>query len=426
MRVRLTLTLLLAAACGQKTSTIPDPSLEGPKTWYGVIEPLVATRCGICHASGDIAPFPLNTLAQVKAMGASVRAVVETKYMPPFPPDQSDESGCPRVDDVRRMSDAERKVLLDWVDDGMPEGEARELPELPKNEPLGPPSDSWEMTEEYVAAGDASDDYRCFVVEPHVLTQVPVAAVSVKPGNRAVVHHAAVYLIPPDQMPKVKALDAAEAGPGYTCFGGAGIEQAYPTGLWVPGNDAPLVPPHGGVGYYLLPGWGFVVQQHYNYASGREADKSSVVLWRADAIITEVPHALVLADFGFNIPPNTMGYSVDVTANIVAKGQTAAVLNEANEGRMYSVWAHQHQLGKSFEMDLVHADGSKQCLLHIGRWDFNWQSIYKLKDFVPAKAGDKVTVKCTWDNPRTTAVTYGENTSDEMCIGSVALLGPSK
>ena len=54
-------------------------------------------------------------------------------------------------------------------------------------------------------------------------------------------------------------MDDADDGAGYSCFGGVGVTAAYPTGLWVPGNDAPLVPPHEGVGYYLPVGWAFVV-----------------------------------------------------------------------------------------------------------------------------------------------------------------------
>lgn len=424
MPTRLTLLALLAAACAPTPTVIPDPNLDGPKTWFGVVGPLVATRCATCHRSGDIAPFPLETYDQVKVQAVAIKSAVESKRMPPMPPEQSNESGCPRIDDVRRMSDEERAVLLAWLKDGLAEGDPGEQPTIPKNEPLGPPNDQWEMPEEYVSTSTEVDDYRCIIIDPKVVTQVPVGAVSVKPGNRRIVHHSAVYLLPPEEAQKVRQMDADEPGVGYTCFGGVGVAQAYPVGLWVPGNDAPLVPPHGGVGYYLLPGWVFVVQQHYNYAAGKEPDKSTVTLWRANTIISEVPHALVTGTLDFTIPPNTMGYTVTSEATIIAGGKPAAVWNEANEGKMYSVWGHQHGLGKSFSMDLVRADGSTQCLLRIPKWDFNWQSIYKLRDFVVVKPGDKVRTTCVWDNPRPTEVKYGEGTADEMCLGSVALLNP--
>lgn len=422
MPIRLTLLALFAAACAPKPTTIPEPSLDGPKTWYGVIGPLVATRCASCHRAEDIGPFQLETYEQVKNRATSIKAAVEAKRMPPFPPEQSDASGCPRIEDVRRMSEEERAVLLQWLTDGMPQGESGEEPKLLKNEPLGPPTDQWEMPEEYVSTRTEVDDYRCIVIDPKVLTHVPVGAVSVKPGNRRIVHHSAVYLVAPEEAIKVRKMDSDEAGVGYTCFGGVGVEKAYPVGLWVPGNDAPLVPPHGGVGYYLLPGWVFVVQQHYNYATGREPDKSTVTLWRADSIVTEVPHALVTGTLDFSIPPNTMGHTVTSEASIVKSG--AAVWNEGNEGKIYSVWAHQHGLGRSVSMELVRADGSTQCLLKIPKWDFNWQSIYKLKEFVAVKPGDKVRTTCVWDNPHPREVKYGEGTADEMCLGSFALLNP--
>jgi hypothetical protein len=409
------------AACEQPVTVIPEPNLEGEKSWYGVVGPLVGTRCAICHRSDDIGPFPLENYEQVKAMAPAIKSAVSAKRMPPFPPDQTTETGCPRIDDVRRMTEAERKVLLDWIDAGLPEGTVRTLPPPPKNEPLGPPSETWPMAEEYTGTG--TDDYRCFVVEPNVAAAMSVAAVSVKPGTRSVVHHASVYLVAPAQLSEAKQLDAAEPGPGYKCFGGVGISQAYPTGLWVPGNDAPLVPPNGGVGYYLLPGWAFVVQLHYNYSTGVKADRSSIVLWKANLIITEVPHALVAGAYTFAIPPNAMNHSAEGASDVLATGSIPSTTSAA-EGRIYSVWAHQHQLGRSFSMDLVRADGTEQCLLRIPKWNFNWQSIYKLKDFVVAKAGDKVRVRCSWDNTTPRMITFGEGTADEMCLGSVAMLNP--
>src|SRR5262245_34744475 len=149
MPTRLTLLLVFGLACAPTPRTIPDPNLDGPKTWSGVIGPLVATRCSICHKSGDIGPFPLELYAQVKLKAASIEAAVESRRMPPFPPEQSEESGCPRLDDVRRMSEAERAVLLAWLKDGLPEGDPGKEPVVPKNEPLGPPTDQWDMPEEY-------------------------------------------------------------------------------------------------------------------------------------------------------------------------------------------------------------------------------------------------------------------------------------
>ena len=52
--------MLLLLSCAPVAVTVPDPSLDGEKTWSGVIGPLVATRCAVCHRLGDIAPFPMR------------------------------------------------------------------------------------------------------------------------------------------------------------------------------------------------------------------------------------------------------------------------------------------------------------------------------------------------------------------------------
>ncbi len=411
------------AACAPSSVSVPDPvDLTGPRTWYGSIAPLVTARCAICHAAGDIGPFPLETIDDVQGRLPTIRAAVAANRMPPFPPEQSDASKCPKIADVRQMSAEERTLLLQWIDEGAPLGGVRELPKPKPNKPLGDPSDRWKMPEPYTSKVERGDDYRCFLIQPNSITPISVASVSAEPGNRSVVHHSAVYLVAPDQIQMLKALDARDEGPGYSCFGGVGIDSAYPTGLWVPGNDAPLVPPHPGVGYYLPVGWAFVLEQHYNYQSKPEPDQSSVVLWRTQSIITEYPHFILVGNLGLVLPPMSKT-TIDADGAVMAKGTTPAI-NIGTEGRIYAVWGHMHLLGKSLDMDLVRADGTEQPLLHIPSWSFHWQSLYKLKDMVVAKAGDKIRVRCTYENMTQGMVTYGEGTRDEMCFGSVAMLDP--
>jgi hypothetical protein len=423
-RVFAALAFAVVSGCSAGSGpSVPDPvSLDGPLTWYGVVGPLVTARCAICHTTGDIAPFSLENYEQVKVKLAAIRVEVAAKTMPPFPPEQSDESGCPKIDDVRQMSDAERQALLDWIDAGAPEGEARELPARKPNKPLGDPTDRWPMAEPYTSKKTSGDDYRCFVIKPTNLTALSVAAVSVEPGDRSIVHHAAIFLVPPDQIATADQLDAKDDGPGYDCFGGVGLESAYPAGVWVPGNDAPLVPPHGGVGYYLPPGWAWIIQNHYFLKGPAPADQSSVVLWRGDLVITEVPHALVMGSVDFELPPNSTT-TIESMGKVTSSSETPA-LNQGWEGRIYGIWGHQHLLGRSIELDVLRADGSQQCVLRIPRWDFHWQSIYRLKEFFTLKAGDQLRLRCKFQNDRDTAVHFGEGTEDEMCFASLALLGP--
>jgi hypothetical protein len=142
---------------------------------------------------------------------------------------------------------------------------------------------------------------------------------------------------------------------------------------------------------------------------------------------------MYVSDYTFTIPAGAKSTTGTASGDIVAPVGTP-MLGQSLPGYINSAWAHMHLLGRSFTMDLVHPDGSKQCLLHIPTWDFHWQTAYRFDRPVYAATGDKVTVSCNWDNsaenqpalggmqqpPRD--VGYGEKTSDEMCIGTLALL----
>jgi hypothetical protein len=419
--------VVLLAGCTDSPQSDPNRT----PTYFQDVEPLLGRRCVSCHQPGNLAPFSLATWADVEPKATLIAAAVQSLQMPPFPPAQTD--GCPQIDDPRVMTQAERDLIARWATAGAPAGDAhpQELPGKPTG-PLGPPSDRFPMPESYTSAGRDSDDYRCFLIDPKLTTLAAVSAVSVEPGNRQIVHHAAVYAIPPSEVDAIKKLDAADPGPGYTCFSGAGVLMAYSIGLWVPGFDAPLAPPRPTVGFYLPPGWQLVLQNHYNYANGITADLSTVTLWRG-TLVTEIPHIMYLADYTFFLPAGAKSTTSSATGEIISPLATP-MLGQSAPGFIYSAWAHMHLLGQTFTMDLVRPDGSEQCLLHIPVWDFHWQTAYRFKKPVYAATGDRVRLRCGWDNsaenqpalggtrlpPRD--VTYGEKTSDEMCIGTLALL----
>ena len=57
--------VVLLFACGEPVETPPAPAPEVPPTYHRDIAPLVQEKCGSCHTQGGIAPFPLQTYAQV-------------------------------------------------------------------------------------------------------------------------------------------------------------------------------------------------------------------------------------------------------------------------------------------------------------------------------------------------------------------------
>jgi hypothetical protein len=141
----------------------------------------------------------------------------------------------------------------------------------------------------------------------------------------------------------------------------------------------------------------------------------------------------LLGDWTIVLPPGQSSVSRSVSGEVVARTVIPG-LDQVYEGLIYAAWAHEHLLGKSFRMDLVHRDGSSSCLLSIPKWSFHWQATYQFKAPITTSAGDQIRVTCEWDNsaqnqpivdgrrepPR--EVHYGETTADEMCIGTIAVM----
>ena len=70
-----------------------------------------------------------------------------------------------------------------------------------------------------------------------------------------------------------------------------------------------------------------------------------------------------------------------------------------------------HQKGKR-----IAVMGPTKCMVDIPQWDFQWQQQYFFAQPMVVKKGERATLSCTWDNPTTKYVTWGESTSDEMCL----------
>ncbi len=97
----------------------------------------------------------------------------------------------------------------------------------------------------------------------------------------------------------------------------------------------------------------------------------------------------------------------------------------------YAVAPHMHLLGKDMLMSVTFPDGRVQDLIKINDWDFKWQYQYYLEQPIDLPRGTVLNVTAHFDNsssnPRNPRrddlkeVTWGEATTDEMCIGFIAL-----
>ena len=159
-----------------------------------------------------------------------------------------------------------------------------------------------------------------------------------------------------------------------------------------------------------------MLQAHYTPNGSPQVDQSEVALVFADAQKVKKEVTLTAAiNFLFRIPPGAKDYELQ------------AVHGFEEDTLLYAVTPHMHLRGKSFRFQARYPDGRKEVLLDVPRYDFNWQNTYDLVEPKPMPAGTEIVCTARFDNSAdnpanpdpTAAVTFGEQTWQEMVVGTM-------
>ncbi len=214
-------------------------------------------------------------------------------------------------------------------------------------------------------------------------------------------------------------------------------------GSWVPGTPARPFP--AGTGIRVEPGSMIAAQFHYNTTtSAPVADQSTIEIATTDSVEREAT-MLPAVDIGWITNGAIGGNAMTIPANepnvehsttigfdsfFLAGARRTLGLADDAPLLIHRANHHMHELGTRQRSELQHADGSMSCLLDIPEWDFAWQGSYALQRPLPFQAGDQLWMGCAWNNteanqpiidgePRQPRdVSWGEGTSDEMCLGA--------
>jgi mono/diheme cytochrome c family protein len=225
---------LLAAGAGialrPSFPVVASAAAAEPVTFSNQIARLFQEHCQGCHREGEIGGFSLATYDDARRRRDKIWRMVEDRKMPPWKP-------VPGFGDFlgsRRLADRDVALVRAWIDAGAPEGDPRDLPApraLPATWPLGEPDTVLTPAESYAVPSGGRDVYRCFAIPTQFGEDRWVSAVDFVPGDRKIVHHVLTYL---DTSGAAEALDRAEPGPGYTCFGGPGSCRAAGSAAGLP------------------------------------------------------------------------------------------------------------------------------------------------------------------------------------------------
>lgn len=417
------------------------------------VAPILFKNCAQCHKPDDIAPFSVLSYKDVRPWAKSIREQVVARAMPPWhaDPNHGDFENNPR------LSEAEINTIAAWVDGGAREGNAKDLPAMPDFKTsweIGQPDVVLTMPHEYELPAKGADDYIYFRVPTGFTEDRWVQAAEFRPGNRRVVHHAVVFIETPamyrmaqdiarktgrdvqnpisvfeqDGSPSMTkegtvqrtktdapvVNDACSTKQGNSGGSGIPILSAY-----APGRNADVYPT--GTAKRIPAGANLIFQMHYAKTTGKpEKDQTSMALSFAKQPVAKMVETLLIVNELFAIPPGAENHAAN------------ACYTFRRDVELINYMPHMHVRGKAMKYEVVRPDGQRETLINIAPYNFNWQTLYKLKQPVPVAKGSRVIVSAVFDNSAknklnpdpTKTVRFGEPTYDEMLVGFIDYARP--
>lgn len=292
--------------------------------------------------------------------------------------------GAPAAHDSMVHEEAPPETPIDVTDPTPPVDEpivdAGRAPEPTPTEPAWEPliTADWEL---------APGDERYFCQRVTLTEDVYFSAIRAinPPGT----HHTALTAEP----------GAARAPDGLSeCRSALSPQGIFGSG---PGTDPVFYP--DGVGLKLRAGQQLLLNLHVFNASAeilRGTSGTEIVRTTPDTI-EHVAESVLAGPARLNLPA---GEETTVTGTCTMTRDTT----------LFAVQPHMHQLG-------IHMRGVAESsiegtkVLHDGDFDFEQQLVYAIEP-VQMRAGDKVSVACTFDNTTQAPVSLGESSNAEMCF----------
>ena len=384
-------------ACGGKA---PDE----PPTFNRDIAPIVLQNCAPCHRPEGSAPFDLLNYGDIVARAEQIAHVTQSRYMPPWKP----KPGYGRFAGERDLSEGEISVIRRWIAGGELEGDPDDLPPVPvwtSGWELGQPDLVAPMPAAYTLRADGADVFRNFAIPLPVDSTRYVRAVEFKPGNARIVHHATMMI---DRTGAARKKDGRDGQPGFSgmSFGEAQDADGHFLG-WTQGKT-----PYAGsdsMAWRLDPGTDLLLQLHM-LPTGKP-EPIQIGLYFAAASPKRRPALLRLGRKDIDIPAGQTNYRIRDSYTLPV------------DVEVLTVYPHAHYLGAETRAYAELPDGSKEWLIWIEDWDFNWQDDYRFAPPVFLPAGSTLVMEYTYDNsarnPRNPhdpprRVRYGLHSADEM------------
>jgi peroxiredoxin len=370
-----------------------EPEAHSDVTYATDVSRILNKACVSCHRAGQIGPFPLTNYDEVSGWADMIAEVTASNRMPPWHADPR----YGKFANDSRLSDADKRTLAKWAAAGAPRGEPKDLPEPPSF------ADQWTIPtpDEVISMPQAFDvpatgvlNLQNFLVDPKWTEDRWIAGIEPRPGIPSVVHHILIFVVAPgEEVSDLRSDDSFLA--------------AYAPGL----RPDPVLP---GYARRFKAGSRLIFNVHYTPDGVPHRDTSYVGIKFAQP--DSVRRQLMICgaiNRSFAIPPRSANH--EVRANYTFD----------RDSLLLALGPHMHLRGKDFLFEAAYPDGRREVLLSVPRYDFNWQTMYRLAEPKLMPAGSRLNCVAHFDNsegnlnnpdPGAT-VGFGWQAFDEMMVG---------
>ncbi|MEZ0390124.1 MAG: redoxin domain-containing protein [Verrucomicrobium sp.] len=389
-----------APGCALDLGKPQSPATPVALTYHRDISRILQANCVECHRADGLAPFSLETHADVIKNAGMMKKQVGRGAMPPWFAAPSHGQGSLWSND-RSLAPQDKADLLAWLNSNRPLGDVADAPlprKFAKGWVIGEPDAVFQLGKPITIKAEGTMPYQNVTVPTDFAEDRWVQSYEIIPTDRAVVHHVIVKVVEKGKTGE-KNEDRAEREGYYAAY--------------VPGNSYRMLPE--GFAKKLPAGATLHFQIHYTPNGKATEDQLKI---------------------GFKFAKNPPQYEVKVSA--VAQPRLNIPPNEANHletAQQKLPWdlmatafmAHMHVRGKAFKYEVTYPDGKQEVILDIPRYDFNWQLAYNLAQPKLIPRGSTIKVSAVFDNSSgnpanpdpSKTVRWGQQTFDEMMIGYV-------
>ena len=402
-----------SAVAAQGPATTPTFSLD--------VAPIFYENCAGCHRAGEMAPMSLLTYEEARPWARSIREQILQGVMPPW----HAEEPIGTFLNERHLTADQRTTIVNWVDNGAPEGDPQDLPPTPEfatGWTIGTPDAIFAMngTFEVPATGEIAYQYRPATVD--FTEDKWVQAIEIRPSAPSVVHHVLVYSRGPNAENRRPVFRDANLSPQQVARreAVARLAENLPErpqrsnrlgpviATTAPGTNAQVFGP----GQAMLVKGGSVLtfQIHYTANGEPTTDQTRVGFVFAEQPPRQEVRSAAFSNRTFVIPAGAPNHRVDSAIEFI------------EDTHILAIFPHTHLRGKSWEYRMVYPDGKSEVVLSTPNYDFNWQTYYEFAIPLAAPSGSRLEATAHFDNSAANRdnpdplaeVRWGDQTWEEM------------